>query len=1335
MYAGKRFPALSLIFILSLSLLPLRSAQAGQRELLKSSVPSEVNLQPGIGGLVWNTFLGGAIEDDGKGIAVDGSGNVYITGWSKSDWGSPINPSQGGSGDAFVAKLDSSGNLIWNTFIGGDGYDYGDGVAVDGSGNIYVTGFAGGTWGTPVNSYAGGGDAFVTKLNSDGAVLWNTFLGGIDNDYGNGIAVDASGNTYVTGMSVGSWGRPVDDFAGVTDIFVAKLDSNGARVWHTFLGGDDDGSDGDVGRGIAVDGDGNVYVTGESPFTWGTPVNSHVDLRDVFVAKLDGSGNLIWNTFLGRNFGDFGQGIAIDSSSNIYVVGWSRDGSPGISDVLVARLNSSSGDTIWSNLLGESGNDIGYGIAVDGSGGVYIAGSSEGSWGSPVNPFAGGYNDAFIAELDGNGTLKWNTFLGGMGDDWSLGIAVGQSGNVYTTGSSNSSWGVPVNEFERLDDAFVAKLSGSSATVLITIAGNAGTDEVTLSYADGGQKSVLADSNGNYSFAVPYGWSGVVTPSKSGFTFDPESRTYENVQADQVNQDFTATLIPSSLSIAHVEVTQGIQDEKEPDQFPLVPLVEGKLTFVRVYLNCDINCPTGKVTGTIYGPNGENVSSHNKVEVKNVATWQSQRGDLGATLNFTLPLDWTVGNPTLTVQVEGTSIAKQARFIPTRSLNISYVPIREGDHEPDRDRINTAYWLAQKLYPTPKINYPYVLLPTLEWKKPWYCTVKKIPAPRLYHDCIVENLKTMLNNLYSNPYGDFLFGWLPAESDIADADPASIFGESDPGGHVAFGRDHQSEDAFIFAHEVGHLLGRRHTNKGDCGGVDPGTDWPYPSPNVFPNQTVWGLDGYGLAWRLFSDNSALKDPSVAYDYMSYCGQLAKGNVWTSPWTYKQILEELKISQQSSTTTPNAIPTSTTTPLPSSATTSESIYKLTSLPKIMSYLVMEKQADSRHRSVTKILNTYFEANQPYLIVSGVIFNDDTAAFDPMWIRTANIPEQNPSSGTTYCIEAQNAAHNALTQYCFDLDFRNYETGEASGADGFSFMLPYSTSIARIALMKGTTELTSREVSAHSPTVSVIYPNGGESWNATNMYTITWNANDSDGDSLAFNVYYSSDGLQWLPLGIDIPDMQLTIDASELPGSSRARVRVEVSDGVNTTTDESDTIFTVGSKAPQTTIVSPGNNEAGVSGTLLLFSGYSYDVEDGLLGDSSLSWSSSIDGSLGSGSSVLASLSPGQHTITLTATDSGGQTGSNQITINVDAVQERQKNGMSWFVYVILILTALMLIILGVTLPGYLQRKKVSSLTRLEGQADSIERYCMNCGTRLPKEGRFCHQCGTPRGGIK
>jgi CSLREA domain-containing protein len=179
--------------------------------------------------LTWNTFLGAGGNDVGYAIAVDGSGNVYVAGRSSATWGSPVRSHQGGSGDAFVAKLNSSGDLQWNTFLGADNSDYGYGIAVDSSGNIYVAGATFWTsWGSPVRPYTGGFDAFVAKLNGSGALQWNTFLGGSGNEHGKTITLDSSGNVYIGGYSSASWGSPVRAHTGGYDAFAAKLNSSGA---------------------------------------------------------------------------------------------------------------------------------------------------------------------------------------------------------------------------------------------------------------------------------------------------------------------------------------------------------------------------------------------------------------------------------------------------------------------------------------------------------------------------------------------------------------------------------------------------------------------------------------------------------------------------------------------------------------------------------------------------------------------------------------------------------------------------------------------------------------------------------------------------------------------------------------------------------------------------------------------------------------------------------------------------------------------------------------------------------------------------------------------------
>jgi hypothetical protein len=380
--------------------------------------------------------------------------------------------------------------LTWNTFLGGSGFDNGLGIAVDTSGNVYVTGYSDGTWGSPVSAFTGDMDAFVAKLDGSGALQWNTFLGGTNTDRGYGIVVNTSGDVYVTGDSEATWGSPVRAFtAGNDDAFVAKLDGSGALQWNTFLGV----SGFDYGYGIAVGTSGDVYVTGYSDATWGSPVRAFtVGDMDAFVAKLDGTGNLLWNTFLGGIGEDSSAGIAVDTNGNAYVTGYSIAtwGSPfrafvGSYDTFVAKLDG-SGNLQWNTFLGGTSN--GCGIAVDTSGSICVAGYSEATWGSPVRAFTGGGADAFVAKLGVNGVLQWNTFLGGTDFDVCLGIAVDTSGNIYVTGTSGAVWGPSVGPFAGGFDAFVSRLDTSGNLMWNTFQGGIGAEQ--------GQ-GIAVDTSGN----------------------------------------------------------------------------------------------------------------------------------------------------------------------------------------------------------------------------------------------------------------------------------------------------------------------------------------------------------------------------------------------------------------------------------------------------------------------------------------------------------------------------------------------------------------------------------------------------------------------------------------------------------------------------------------------------------------------------------------------------------------------------------------------------------------------------------------------------------------------
>ncbi len=478
----------------------------------------------------WKTFLGGTNGGQAESVVLDAAGNVYVAGWSQGPWGSPVRPFNGdGAKEAFVAKLSGSGVLQWHTFLGGAGEDEGRGIALDASGNIYVTGWSLGVLGAPIRSFAGTEyeDAFVAKLNGSGILQWNTFLGGAYNDWGHGVAAGADGNVYVTGASIGSWGSPVRPASGQDDAFVAKLAGNGSLVWHAFLGGPSF----DRGNGIALDANGHVYVTGFSKDTWGSPLRAFSGDTDAFVAKLRKDGFLTWNTFLGGTAIDVGEEIDLDSTGNVYVAGtcWGSWGTPlrsysGLeyTDAFAAKLDA-GGTLQWNTFLGGSGADSGTGLAVGTDGSVCVTASSVSTWGLPVRPFFGNV-DGCIALLSGTGALRWNTFLGryrdGLGADIALttsGVALDASGNLFVVGSRSvpgydgngifiGRIGVPTIDVHspNFEEAFWA----GSATNIAWGTTDTITD-VKIEYStDSGMQwtTVIASTanTGNYAWALPW---------------------------------------------------------------------------------------------------------------------------------------------------------------------------------------------------------------------------------------------------------------------------------------------------------------------------------------------------------------------------------------------------------------------------------------------------------------------------------------------------------------------------------------------------------------------------------------------------------------------------------------------------------------------------------------------------------------------------------------------------------------------------------------------------------------------------------------------------------------
>ncbi len=379
--------------------------------------------------LIYSTYLGGSGGEVANAVAVDAAGNAYVTGDTFSTnfpTQNPIQAANAGLSDAFVTKISAAGNaLAYSTYLGGGGGENGNGIAVDNAGNAYVTGSTN-SLDFPIRNgiratNAGLFDAFVTKINAAGtALVYSTYLGGSGSDVGFGIALDNAGNAYVTG-DTDSTNFPIQlplqaVNAGVFDAFVTKINAAGtALAYSTYFGG----SGSDVGFGIAMDGLGNAYVTGQTDstnFPTKSPIQSAFGgVSDAFVAKINGAGiALVYSTYLGGSDIDGGYGIAVDGAGNAYVTGLTRStnfptqnavqgaNAGGYRDAFVTKINAAGTALPYSTYLGGGGDDRGYAIAVEGAGNTYVAGGTDSvnfPIRSAVQAAPGGRVDAFVAKL------------------------------------------------------------------------------------------------------------------------------------------------------------------------------------------------------------------------------------------------------------------------------------------------------------------------------------------------------------------------------------------------------------------------------------------------------------------------------------------------------------------------------------------------------------------------------------------------------------------------------------------------------------------------------------------------------------------------------------------------------------------------------------------------------------------------------------------------------------------------------------------------------------------------------------------------------------------------
>jgi len=431
----------------------------------------------------WAQSAGGSKADEGIAITSDIEGNVFLSGEFESPtitFGNFV-INNTGHGDIFIVKYDPSGNVLWAKGFGGTDDDECTSISADSHGNIYLAGYTGSKtlyFGNLSISNSGEGmDIFLAKLDAGGNALWAKNINGSDYEYGGSVATDPAGNVYLAGCFESrtlSIGNSTLTNAGDYDVFIAKYDPSGNPLWARSAGGNND----DKGSIVSTDAVGNVYLTGyfeSQTISFGANTLTTAGNNDIFVVKYDFSGNVLWAKSAGGNGEDYNKGLAIDADGNVYVAGGFESQTmsfgnisltnSGNVDVFIAKYDA-SGNVLWSKSLGGSNKDCAYGIALDLSGNLYLTGvfgSSSFMVGNATLPYRG-YFDTFIAKYNPDGNVLWASGAGGSNNDWGNSIACNPNGDVYLTGtfeSSEISFGTSALWNAGDEDVFIAKLNSS----------------------------------------------------------------------------------------------------------------------------------------------------------------------------------------------------------------------------------------------------------------------------------------------------------------------------------------------------------------------------------------------------------------------------------------------------------------------------------------------------------------------------------------------------------------------------------------------------------------------------------------------------------------------------------------------------------------------------------------------------------------------------------------------------------------------------------------------------------------------------------------------------------
>ena len=1214
-------------------------------------------------GNTWITYTNedGLVSDNVQAIAVDSGGHI----WLGTVHG--INEYDGHNWKTYTV---AGGNIYYNNFIA---------IAIDLEGNLWF-----GEYGDGVTKFDG--STWTTYTTSDG----------LANNYVFAIAIDDEGHKWfgtlggISKFDGANWATyNTNDGLSHNDVFAMVIDQEnnkwfGTReglskfdesTWTTYL--TSDGLTNNSVLAVAIDDEGDKWfgtIGGISKFdgtNWTTyTVENGLVANGVHSIAIDKEGHKWFGTYYGvsefdgTNWTTFTEegglvansirSIAIDAENHKWF-GTSSGVSEfdGINWTTYTTENGLVANSITSIAIDTRGNkwfSTHYGVSVfdgiswntytadDGLASNFIryimADSSDRMW---FGTSADG-----VSMYDGDTWYKYTSADGLVSDSINIiaediqgniwigtsdGVSVfnGSAWNTYTAAdglANNRIYAIGMDAKEHIwfgTAAGVSEFIPGGLETGIFITGRVMDNEenpisgVTISTSL--PSSAVTDSNGDYIITDVMTGTYTITPSKDGYAFSPASRSV-SVPPDVMGVDFVGTMTGGSLEIIDVEINQGLGNQYEngdPNLFE-TGFVAYKDTVIRVFLSEPVK-PDPITQEVVVKRDGMNVLTLKP-------QWWFAETDI---LTFPCPNRWKCGhwqsgNYTFVVTINSVDFIKEVTFLPTKKLKILAIPISlinsdEDIELRDNDWI-TFIDLISQLYPIASINMGIEL--TVSY--PLETTL----------DPTSEDFQRKLGgqlNKYNSNCGigtdsmcfDQLVGILPPVpvgcDDEGKCTPGWSYTNSNisvimANGSLTYTNSRGKEISIIIdsskaiaAHEVGHKyqLGDEYRRGNFQCDINP------------PPKEYIGND---------NDEIEVCPKSEAEEWLG----LGEGSKINSIEDHPYDLIKLKSLDDKLS-------------FMGSASAEETDYWIT--PRVYAHLLKDFDESVEQYTTEDDLSRM-------ILAFGWISKDGDLLLEPWYSYTSTLKTE--GSGT-YSIEAIDAFDKIIARQGFDVFFSDLSNPPVElNPSFFSIEVPFPIGTRAFLIKKDDVVILRRNVSLNSPNVIIHSPNGGESW-TNNETIIKWSGSDIDDDILHYKVQYSRDGKEWIVLATDITDTQLIIHPSELPGGNEARIRVVATDGVNTSVDESDGSFQVYSKIPDTFILAPTHNSCSLPKAGLYLHGYAYDLEDGSLDETAFNWKSDKDGDLGTGALLLVDLSYGQHTITLSVSDSDGNVATDSIQLFV------------------------------------------------------------------------------------